>query len=252
MQNHAIFPVEIRATIERSADRVQLLARAIEHEAAAHVLELGVWKGTTAQALLGACPKIETYWMLDPWRTLEGWNKPFNVDPEEFEEVYQAALDATEFARDKRRILRGTTTEMVDQIPDQSLDLIYVDGDHTLKGIAIDLIAIWPKLRDGGLLIGDDFTPTIWQHSGAYEPSLVFPFAVYFAEAIRCPIMALPFNQYAIRKGPGAGFAFIDPKGRYSRVDLLSHVLPRDMPRANPFRRTARKLRRRVKRALRR
>ena len=41
---------------------------------------------------------------------------------------------------------------------DGSLDFVYIDGDHTLKGTNTDLAAWWPKLRPGGWLCGDDYT----------------------------------------------------------------------------------------------
>ena len=197
----------------------------IDSADAASVLELGVWRGEFAAELLRDCTGIESYWMLDPWRRLEGWNKPFNVGDTQFEAAYEAAMAATDFAGSKRRVLRGTTLEMIGEIPDGSLDLAYVDGDHTLRGVALDFLSVWPKLRDGGLLLGDDFSPSVWQHGPFYEPSAVFPFAVYFAEAQNCPAIALSRNQVAIRKSPGV-FQFVDPAGRYPRTDLLPQLSP--------------------------
>ena len=72
--------------------------------------------------------------------------------------------------------------------------------------------------------MGDDFTPSIWQHSSDYEPSMVFPYAVYFAEAMDVKIYALPYNQFIIFKGE-QGFEFIDLSGgEYNSVEL-SHQL---------------------------
>jgi predicted O-methyltransferase YrrM len=36
-------------------------------------------------------------------------------------------------------------------------DLIYIDGDHTVRGFRADLELYWDILRPGGVLIGDDF-----------------------------------------------------------------------------------------------
>ncbi|MGA8620413.1 MAG: hypothetical protein WB660_18050 [Candidatus Sulfotelmatobacter sp.] len=55
----------------------------------------------------------------------------------------------TEFAAPKRVVLQGKTTEVIDHISDGELDLAYIEADHTLKGIAIDLIRVYPKLRVG-------------------------------------------------------------------------------------------------------
>jgi hypothetical protein len=47
-------------------------------------------------------------------------------------------------------------------------------------------------------LAGDDFCPIAWQHNARFEPTLVFPLALYFAESIGSIIYGLPFNQFAI------------------------------------------------------
>jgi hypothetical protein len=158
--------------------------------------------------------------MIDPWRNLDGWNKPANKDDIKFEAYYQETLSKTEFAENKREILRGKTTEIIDELPDHGYDLIYIDGDHTLRGISIDLILLWGKIKPNGYIMGDDFSPTIWQHSVKYEPTMVFPFAVYFAEAMNCKIYGLPFNQFIIAKGE-QGFELIDfTKGKYRNTEL--------------------------------
>lgn len=108
----------------------------------------------------------------------------------------------------------------MESIPDGSLDFAYIDGDHTLRGITLDLSLILPKIKEGGFIGGDDFTCTPWQHSTDYEPTLVFPFAVFFAEANKYPIAALGRNQYLIHKDTTGGFRFIDPLSNYQDTSL--------------------------------
>ena len=88
---------------------------------------------------------IETYYMIDPWRNLADWNKPANTSDEQFEVFHREALERTGAHEAKRVVLRGTTAEVIDRIPDGSLDLAYVDGDHTLRGITIDLVRCSPR-----------------------------------------------------------------------------------------------------------
>lgn len=154
-----------------------------------------------------------------------------------FDDIHKKAMARTAFAADKRVVLRGRTAEVVGQIPDGSLDLAYIDGDHTLRGITIDLIRLLPKVKDGGLVVGDDFANNPWQHDPRFEPTLVCPFAIHFAEAMDLPIVALPFDQFAIHKRSGAGFSFTDGTGGYRDVSL-------NRLRTGPVKRLGRFLRR--------
>jgi len=182
--------------------------------------EIGVWKGDFAKVILSTFSSLTKYYMIDPWAHLPDWNKPFNVDDQIFEDVYTEALRKTDFAASRRIVLRGRTSAVIDEIPDKSLDFAYIDGDHSLRGITIDLIQVFPKIKDGGLIGGDDFVNKPWQHGAAYEPTLVCPFAVYFAEAMRLPIVALPHKQFLIQRAADAGFSFVDLAGTYSDLSL--------------------------------
>lgn len=44
-----------------------------------------------------------------------------------------------------------------DQIPDGSLDAVFLDGDHSYEAVIQDLPFWWKKLRNGGMLLGDDY-----------------------------------------------------------------------------------------------
>ncbi len=202
----------------KASSRLALWTQVITEQHVETVAEVGVYRGALSEALLSQCPCITTYYFIDPWRHLDNWNKRSNKDDATFDEYFKEAITRTAPWESKRIVLRGRTTEVIDSIPDSSLDLVYVDGDHTLHGISIDLIRTWQKVRPGGLLCGDDFCPMNWQHK-RFEPTLVFPFAVYFAEAVGAPIEALPNNQFLIHK-VDTGFAFHDLTGNYGEVTL--------------------------------
>ena len=189
------------------------------------IAEVGVFKGDFAENILKNCKSISKYYMVDPWKHLDGWNKPANQDNDTFSKFYQETIDKTEFAKEKREILRGKTTEVIDRIPDNSLDFAYIDGDHTLKGITIDLINVYPKIKEGGWLGGDDFSETIWQHSYEFEPTLIFPFAVYFAEAKNEEIFALPHRQFLIKKLSNNNFKFVNYTDKYKELSLKNQFL---------------------------
>ena len=214
----------LRGIAEASTSRLELWTRFVTTAGAREVAEIGVYRGRFAEALLGSCPQIENYYMVDPWRRLRRWNKPNNKRDTAFSRIYDEAMSRTREWADKRVVLRGTTRRMAPRIADGTLDFVYVDGDHTLRGITIDLVMLYPKLRDGGWIGGDDFKPSIWQHTDEYEPTLVFPFAVHFAESVGVRIYALPHNQFLIHKRPDQGFSFVDLTGRYGPVEPRQQI----------------------------
>jgi hypothetical protein len=222
---------EMVALVAASAGsrREDTWSQIIQQVQAKDVLELGVFRGIFAEHILRHCPSIMRYYMLDPWSHLDDWNKPSNVDQPSFDDIYSMAMTRTDFARERRIVLRGKTTEVIDEIYDESLDFAYIDGDHTLRGIAIDLIRTYPKIRPGGILGGDDYSATIWQHADNFEPTLVCPFAAYFAESQGCPIVILAHNQFAIIKPskPGCFFRVIDTTQTYGARSLLQQISKR-------------------------
>jgi len=195
-------------------DRISYWAEFINRHGIKTAAEVGVWKGEFAAAILSRCPQIERYYLIDPWARLDDWNKPLNSD--DLERAYRDTMEKMRPFGERVVVLRGRTRDVAHRLPE--LDFAYVDGDHTLRGITIDLINIWPKIRQGGWLGGDDFSKTIWQHNSRYEPSLVFPFAVHFAEAVDAPITALRRSQFRIEKIQG--FAFNDPERLYPSTEL--------------------------------
>ena len=207
--------------------RLEMWAALIDLAQIEKMAEVGVWKGEFARHVLTTCKSVEAYFMIDPWRKLPDWNKPANVDDQAFDSIYREAMDATDFARQKRKVLRGRTLDVIDQIAEESLDFVYIDGDHTLRGITIDLLNVWGKVRLGGCVGGDDLFANIWSHSLEYEPTLVFPFVLYFAEAIGATIYALPSNQFLIEKQQSARgeYAFHDLVGWYGDPTLRRQMI---------------------------
>lgn len=211
--------------ISSTSSRIDLWVDFIHRADVRTMVEIGVYRGDFAAALLQRCPDISRYYMIDPWRHLDNWNKPANQNDQVFENFLTETKAKTDFAGSRRTILRGKTTDVVEEIGDGELDLAYIDGDHTLRGISIDLMRIYPKVKLNGFICGDDFTPSVWEHKTKFEPTLVFPFAVYFAEAVGATIYSLPHSQFCLQKTPEQ-FSFIDLTRQYHDASLQSQFSP--------------------------
>lgn len=216
--------VQLREGIASSPRRADLWVSFVNATEARDVAEIGVYRGDLAARLLSDCAGISRYYMIDPWRHLDDWNKPANKADDVCERFFGEAMEKTSAHAEKRVVLRGLTSEVIDDVPDSSLDFAYIDGDHTLRGVTIDLVKLYPKVREGGWIGGDDFCRSIWQHNQVYEPTLVFPFAVYFAEAVGARIYALPHRQFLMEKAGDERYKFVDLTGKYAATDLGSQL----------------------------
>jgi len=70
--------------------------------------------------------------------------------------LYQTVVDR--FSMDPRvHVWKGLSNDKIPDIPDNSLDWIYIDADHSYEGCLRDLELSLPKLKPNGLLMGHDY-----------------------------------------------------------------------------------------------
>lgn len=129
-------------------------------------LEIGVCTGSNALNLLETAEPTSLT-LVDPWyyewhafnfekKVFGGVNGTL-PDPEAAEAVFRYATETV--GKDPRvTIMRGTSSQMVPQIPDKSLDWVYIDGDHSYKGAWTDIEVVLPKLKDQCLVLGHDWS----------------------------------------------------------------------------------------------
>jgi hypothetical protein len=79
------------------------------------------------------------------------------VTNKEFEEIYNEAIkNVSEFA-ERAKIIRDFSHSASELFEDQSLDLVYIDADHSYSGCYSDIKAWFPKVKPGGLICGHDY-----------------------------------------------------------------------------------------------
>lgn len=121
--------------------------------------EVGVFAGEFAESLLRKQPKELT--LIDCWSSEEGVLFSGDVDGNNgvsLPQEYLYGLVVSRFANYPLvKILRGWTWDMIPRLPDNSLDYVYIDADHSYEGMKRDLKLIQPKLKPDGYLMGHDY-----------------------------------------------------------------------------------------------
>ena len=136
------------------------------------MVELGVWEGEFA-AFCEATLAPQRYTLIDFWRydrysfVLEDapqmrelrstYERYFNGDPDKALEDAYRKVQARFAAKPNVTILRADVAEAAQHFDDGSLDLIYLDANHTYEYVLRDLLLWFPKLRPGGLFVCNDF-----------------------------------------------------------------------------------------------
>jgi Methyltransferase domain len=132
-------------------------------------IEIGVYRGRSllpvATMLKIAGAGVATG--IDPWVADEALQEDTHaVGPEvnewvrshPWDDTYQSVVDRIEqySLTEHCRILRMTSEAAAPQIPDASVGLVHVDGNHDRAAVEQDVELYLPKLKPGGFLVLDD------------------------------------------------------------------------------------------------
>lgn len=60
------------------------------------------------------------------------------------------------------KFYKDISDNIINKIPNKSVDLLFIDGDHTYKGAKMDIINYFPKLKYNGIMLVHDFTSPIF------------------------------------------------------------------------------------------
>lgn len=126
--------------------------------------ELGVLRGKTLFRLLEGCPWLSMI-AVDQWKTVELRDVPCAETYSHFDMngLRQSVINtANRLYKDRCQVLVGDTSLMASNVEDQSLDFVFIDGDHTSEGVSRDIKAWAPKVKTGGMILGHDLSwPTV-------------------------------------------------------------------------------------------
>lgn len=116
------------------------------------VAEIGVHRGKYSRRILDACPGCHLY-CIDTWA-------PYTTRSERRQnKCYQETLDrlGQEVSSGRATILRKSSLEALADIPDGSLDVVFVDADHSFDECVMDIINWSAKVRSGGMVCVHDY-----------------------------------------------------------------------------------------------
>ena len=114
--------------------------------------EIGSYAGESAEIFAENFKKI---YCVDPWE--HGYDDERDWASHNNGKIVEDAFDARVSKYDnvvKRKI---SSIDCSKEVRDNSIDLVYIDGNHTYEAILEDIKAWYPKIRTGGFLSGHDY-----------------------------------------------------------------------------------------------
>jgi hypothetical protein len=113
-------------------------------------VEIGIWKGEYGKILAEDGMKI---YGVDPYQQ-NSVNKVYGKQ----ENLDQALEVAKETLKDcDYTIIRKTSMEAVKDFADESIDFVYIDGNHLYKYVLEDIVEWTKKVKKGGVISGHDY-----------------------------------------------------------------------------------------------
>lgn len=130
------------------------------------IIEIGVFGGVSILSIADICIKNNTkIYGIDPWELLSLYNERPMKDNElknyrETMKGHRLNLERIIEAQKYEHIelIKGFSVQEANKFEDKSVDLVYIDANHSYDSTLADINAWYPKLKKGGILSGDDFT----------------------------------------------------------------------------------------------
>ncbi len=113
--------------------------------------EIGVEAGIYSEILLkNSGSKL---YSIDPWKAYTGF-RDYTVQ-DKLDSLYKETK--TRLAPYNSEIIRKFSMDAVKDFADNSLDFVYIDGNHSFLNIANDIVEWSKKVKVGGIISGHDY-----------------------------------------------------------------------------------------------
>jgi predicted O-methyltransferase YrrM len=116
--------------------------------------EIGVCHGFTTEYFLKNIPNIKKIYAIDPYPTFIDWSGVRLTEERQQETKNRCAKRLSSYSNVE--LVYSTSSDFVNNIKDNELDFIFIDGDHSYEATLEDIKNYWPKVKIGGVFAGHD------------------------------------------------------------------------------------------------
>jgi len=117
--------------------------------------EIGVYAGNNAYNYLRELD-INLVYLIDPYVCHKDYAVRHHTEKMLKVKEQQAKMLLEEYSH-KITWIKQKSADAVSMFEDESLDFVYIDGNHIAKFALEDMVLYYPKVKKGGLLCGHDY-----------------------------------------------------------------------------------------------
>lgn len=114
--------------------------------------EIGVLAGKYSARLCAKIPGLKLF-SIDPWLAYKGYGE--HGRQSKMEDFYATAQGR--IAKYDCELIRKFSLDAVKDFENESLDFVYIDGNHDFQNVANDIVEWEKKVRIGGIVAGHDY-----------------------------------------------------------------------------------------------
>jgi len=117
-------------------------------------VEVGVAFGKYARRIMRNNPGMTLYG-IDPWVQYQGYN---DYQKKGTYDRMLKEIEETVKAYPNFKVIKEFSVDAVKRFKDNSIDFVYIDGNHSHESVLEDMEIWTPKVRKDGIVAGHDFT----------------------------------------------------------------------------------------------
>ena len=169
-------------------------------------IEIGTDSGDFAEFMLKN--NILKLYCIDPYISYDKYHD--GINNKTGDHLYNSTKNRLSLFGEKVKMIRKFSHDAFDDIK-EPIDFIYIDGNHSYEYVLQDLIDWYPKLKSGGVIIGDDAVDTPdrvrendnvfidWGYENCYGNYGVIKAFEDFSKTVKCNSYKVG-NQYILIK----------------------------------------------------
>ena len=120
------------------------------------MIEIGAYTGESTQifASTGIFSEIN---VIEPFKFNESFNNTNIENIQKWIKVEEEFKNNTRFFNNVK-LFKDYSHNISNIFADKSVDLVYIDGDHSYEAVSKDIELYLPKIKQGGIMAGHDYS----------------------------------------------------------------------------------------------